>query len=119
VSYITKFPLTVSDDGRIETTESPEDQFDLFTSVRPFTLVRDPEYGIDGRLLLQNPISNKEDLLSVYLITLREKVTQYFQNINITRAVASFNREERAINISVYVEREGTEASFNFSVDIR
>ena len=118
MSHITKFPLRFSSDGKVVTSKDPRTQFDLFTRVRPFTLVRKPTYGIDGRGLLQSPINNLELLLQVYLINLREKIEEYFQNISINRAVAGFNKEEKRINISIFVSYEEDEAEFQFSIDI-
>lgn len=118
MSRITKFPLQFSSDGKVVTSRDPRAQFDLFTRVRPFTLVRNPTYGIDGRTLLQAPINNLDLLLQVYLISLREKIETHFQNITINRAVAGFNKQEKRVDISVFVSYNEDEAEFQFSIDI-
>lgn len=117
-TFITKFPMSFGADGRVRTTSQSKDQFDLFTNVRPFTLVRKPEYGIDGTPLLQNPVSDRQQLLSIYLIALREKISQYFQNIIITRGVGAFNKDTRSIDLSIFIQEENEETEFNFSIDI-
>lgn len=115
---ITKFPIEFSGDGKAQTTDRGMDQFDLFTNVRPFTLVREPDYGIDARVLLQTPLNNLDQLLGVYLVTLRDKILEYFTNLTVTRATAEFDRANRRILIGVYVQEEGQENKFQFAVEI-
>lgn len=115
-NFITKFPLQIGADSKIKTTRKSKDQFDLFTRVKPYTLVRRPEYGLGAGNLIQNPISDQDSLLTIYLISLREKVFQFFSNIQVTRAVASFDRRNRKIDVSVFVQETTDEEAFEFSI---
>lgn len=117
--FIAKFPLKFSADGRAEVSYDPRSQFDLYTSVEAYTLVQDPEYGMDVRLFLQESIHNIDEIMSMYLLLFRERVDRYFRDIEVSRARAEFDKPNRAVIVTIFVNREdGSEVTYSFRIKL-
>lgn len=108
MAYILKFPLQFNSDGKTETASEPGAQFDLFFKIRPRTRLIDLSYGIDATPLLQRSVASMQDVMSIALLTIRDKFVRYLRNITLKSMTASFDREQRTINFEINVQQGTT-----------
>lgn len=107
--WMVKFPLKFAADAKTEGSTDPREQFNVFLRCPVFNRLVDPNYGLEEEMFLQRNIFSIQELSQLYMIRLKEKFNRYLRNVTITRVTAQFNRQERAMDLTIYVLINGVE----------
>jgi hypothetical protein len=101
--WLVKYPLTFASDAKTEATNDPREQFNLFLKCPVFNRLIDPNYGLEEEMFLQRNVFSIQEMSQLYMIRLKEKFNKYLKNVTITRVTSQFNRQERAIDLTIYL----------------